>query len=62
MHGNTRGKDLFEKLFLAMRKFNLPFGKLSGIATDGVSAMVGSQKGLTALLKSWFVVVLLQMT
>ena len=51
MHGTTRGEDLFEKLLLAMRKFNLPFEKLGGIATDGAPAMVGSQKGLTALLK-----------
>ena len=34
-----------------MRKFNFPFEKLGGIATDGAPAMVGSQKGLTALLK-----------
>ena len=47
----TRGEDLFEKLLLAMRKFNLPFEKLGVIATDGASAMAGLQKGLTALLK-----------
>ena len=51
MHGTTRGEDLFEKLLLAMGKFNLPFEKLRGIATDGAPAMVGSQKGLTTLLK-----------
>ena len=51
MHGTTRGEDLFEKLLLAMRKFNLPFEKLGGIATDGAPAMVGSPKGSTALLK-----------
>ena len=51
MHGTTRSEDLFEKLLLAMGKFNLPFEKLGGIATDGAPAMVGSQKGLTALLK-----------
>ena len=51
MHGTTRGEDLFEKLLLAIRKFNLPFEKLGGIATDDAPAIVGSQKGLTALLK-----------
>ena len=51
MHGTTRCEDLFDKPLLAMRKFNLPFEKLGGIATDGAPAMVGSQKGLTALLK-----------
>ena len=51
MHGTTRGEDLFEKLLLAMRKFNLPFERLSGLATDGAPAMVGSQKGLTTLVK-----------
>ena len=51
MHGTTRGEDLFEKLLLAMRKFNLPFEKLGEIATDGAPAMVGSQKGSTALLE-----------
>ena len=50
MHGTTRGEDLFEKLLMAMGKFNLLFENLGGIATDGALAMVGSQKGLTALL------------
>ena len=44
MHGTTCGEDLFKKLLLAMHKFNLPFKKLSGFATDGATAMVGSQK------------------
>ena len=43
MHETSRGGDLFEKLLLAMGKFNLPFEKLGGIAIDGASAMVGSQ-------------------
>jgi len=51
MHGTTCGEDLFEKLLLAMRKFNLPFEKLSGLTTDGPPAMVGSRKGLSALVK-----------
>ena len=33
-HGTTRGEDLFEKLLLTRGKFNHPFEKLDGIATD----------------------------
>uniref|UniRef100_A0A8C1LT94 Uncharacterized protein n=1 Tax=Cyprinus carpio TaxID=7962 RepID=A0A8C1LT94_CYPCA len=51
MHGTTKGKDLFEQVVLAMNKFELPFEKLSGLATDGAPAMLGPQKGLTALIK-----------
>ena len=51
MHKTTHGKNLFEKLLLAIGKFNLLFEKLSGIATDGAPAMVCSQKRLTALFK-----------
>ncbi|KAK0148944.1 General transcription factor II-I repeat domain-containing protein 2 [Merluccius polli] len=51
MHGTTRGEDLFEKLVSALQKFELSFEKLSGLTTDGAPAMVGSQKGLTALVK-----------
>ena len=49
MHETTSGENLFEKLVLAMHKFNLPFEKLSGVTADGAPAMFGSQKGLTAL-------------
>ncbi|XP_073687696.1 general transcription factor II-I repeat domain-containing protein 2A-like [Garra rufa] len=51
MHGTTKGEDLFEQVVLAMNKFQLPFEKLSGLATDGAPAMLGQQKGLTALIK-----------
>ena len=52
MHGTTRGEDLLQKLFQALDKFNLPFDKLSGVATDGAPAMmVGKHKGLVSLLK-----------
>uniref|UniRef100_UPI00358F8063 general transcription factor II-I repeat domain-containing protein 2A-like n=1 Tax=Myxine glutinosa TaxID=7769 RepID=UPI00358F8063 len=51
MHGTTKGEDLFEQVVLAMNKFELQFDKLSGLATDGAPAMVGVQKGLTALFK-----------
>ena len=44
MHGTTRGEDLFEKLLLVMHKFNLPFEKLSRIATDGATAVVGHKR------------------
>ena len=43
--------DLFNQVIVAMNNFELPFEKLSGIATDGAPAMVGAQKGLTALVK-----------
>ena len=44
------GEDLFEQVVLAMNKFEL-LEKLSGLTTDGAPAMVGPQKGLTALVK-----------
>ncbi|TWW71158.1 General transcription factor II-I repeat domain-containing protein 2A [Takifugu flavidus] len=51
MHGTSKGEDLFSQVVVAMNNFELPFEKLSGIATDGAPAMVGTQKGLTALVK-----------
>ncbi|CAK6436213.1 unnamed protein product [Pipistrellus nathusii] len=51
MHGTTRGEDLFERLVLSMKKFELTFEKLSGLITDGAPAMVDSQKGLISLVK-----------
>ena len=52
LDGTTRGEDLFQKVLSALEKFNFPLSKLSGIATDGAPAMVGSKKGLVALMKS----------
>ena len=49
MQGTTKGEDLFQQVLLAMNKFDLQFDKLSGLVTD--YAMVGAQKGLTALVK-----------
>ena len=46
MHETTGDENLFEKLLLAMRKFNLPFEKLSRFTTDGAPAMAGSHKGI----------------
>eukprot|EP00066_Takifugu_rubripes_P002448 XP_003964395.1 PREDICTED: general transcription factor II-I repeat domain-containing protein 2-like [Takifugu rubripes] len=51
MHGTSKGEDLFSQVVVAMNNFELPFENLSGIATDGAPAMVGTQKGLTALVK-----------
>ena len=51
MHETTGDEDLFEKLLLAMRKFDLPFEKLSRFTTDSAPVMAGSQKGLTALVE-----------
>ncbi len=38
MHSTTKGEDLFEQVILAMNKFELPFEKLSGLATDAWQA------------------------
>lgn len=34
MHGTTKGEDLFSQVVVVMNNFELPFEKLSGIATD----------------------------
>ena len=52
MHETTCGDHWLEKLLLTMRIFNLRFEKLSGLTTDDAPAMVGSQKGLAALVKN----------
>lgn len=52
MYGTTKGEDLFKQVVAVMNNFELTFEKLSGIATDGALAMVGAQKGLTALVKN----------
>ena len=44
MHETTRGEDLHQKLLQALGKFDLPLGKLCGVATDGAPAMVGKHK------------------
>ena len=46
MHETTRGEDLLQKLLQALDKFNLPFDKLCGVATDGAPAMVRKHKSL----------------
>ena len=51
MHETTRGEDLLKKLLQALNKFNLPFDKLCGVATDGAPAMVGKHKVMVSLLK-----------
>lgn len=51
MDGTTKGVDLFKQVVLGMDKFELSFEKLSGLATDGASGMLGPRKGLTALIK-----------
>lgn len=61
MHGTTKGEDLFEQVVVAMNKFELPFEKSSGLATDGAPTMVGAKKGLTALVKKkWAIWVWMQ--
>ncbi|KAL6463909.1 hypothetical protein MHYP_G00283000 [Metynnis hypsauchen] len=51
MHDTTKGEDIFEKLIIAMQSYGLSLNKLSGLTTDGAPAMVGTHKGLVALIK-----------
>jgi hypothetical protein len=51
MHGTTTGEDIFNELDKIIKKYDLPYNKLSGISTDGAPAMVGAQKGVIALIK-----------
>lgn len=50
-HGTTKGEDLFGQVMSAMNQFELSFEKFGGLATDGATAMVGGQKGLTGLIR-----------
>ncbi len=51
LHGTTTGEDIFAEIKSAINDFDLSYEKLSGIATDGAPSMVGSKKGLVALIK-----------
>lgn len=51
MHDTTKSEDIFEKVMLAVHRLLLSFEKLSGLTTDGASAVVRSQMGLVALVK-----------
>ncbi|XP_070409546.1 general transcription factor II-I repeat domain-containing protein 2A-like [Nothobranchius furzeri] len=42
MHSTTKGEDLFQQVVVAMNNFELPFKKMSGIATDGAPAMLNN--------------------
>ncbi|KAK1343747.1 hypothetical protein QTO34_014300 [Cnephaeus nilssonii] len=44
VHGTTRGEDLFERLVLSMKKFELRFENVSDLTIDGAPAMVGLHK------------------
>lgn len=50
LKGQTRGADLFMSVSSAVDDMKLPWGKLSGIATDGAPAMVGERSGLATLI------------
>ena len=51
MRATTCSEKLFEKLLSAMCKFTILFEKLIRLATVNATAMVGTQKGITALVK-----------
>ena len=43
--GTTTGEDIFQQTKMLMSKFNLPFGKLHRVSTDGAPAKVESKNG-----------------
>lgn len=51
-NGTTKHEYLFEQVVLAMNKFELPVEQLRVFTTNGAPAMVGPQKGLTALVQA----------
>lgn len=42
--------DLYEAVKSTLARFSLTFDNLSGIVTDGASAMIGKKEGLAKLL------------
>lgn len=52
MHRTTRGKDLFQTVYSALKDFEQPYEKLSGLAKDGAPYMVARKKDLVALIKN----------
>ncbi|CAI9727253.1 Hypothetical predicted protein [Octopus vulgaris] len=54
MHGTTRDEDLFQMVSSALKDFDLPYEKMSGLAIDGTPSMVGCEKGFIALIKNEF--------
>uniref|UniRef100_H2ZWP1 HAT C-terminal dimerisation domain-containing protein n=1 Tax=Latimeria chalumnae TaxID=7897 RepID=H2ZWP1_LATCH len=54
LHGTTKGVDFFDAVQKCVNEYG-GFGKSSCIVTDGAKAMVGSEVGLSGLLKKkWF--------
>ena len=51
MEVSTTGEEIFSNVKSAIMDYELSFEKLIGIATDGAPSMVGTQKGLVALIK-----------
>jgi hypothetical protein len=50
LNGTTKGSDIFEAVRNCVDKYG-GFDKCSSIATDGVTTMVGEQKGFSGLLR-----------
>lgn len=43
MKGTTKGADIFKCIMMILNRYNIDFTKLSGIITDGASAMIGKR-------------------
>lgn len=50
LNGQTRRMDLFASVSSAVDDMKLPWSKVSGIITDGASAMAGEPNGLSTLI------------
>lgn len=48
----TTGKDIFDALVKTLNKLHVDWSKLVSLSTDGAPAMVGTAKGVAALLKN----------
>lgn len=51
LKGTTTGKDMFEAVSDSLDKVGLKWDKLSGVTTDGASAMTGERKGMASMVQ-----------
>ncbi|CAI9730295.1 Hypothetical predicted protein [Octopus vulgaris] len=54
MHRTTRGDYLFHMVDSALKDFDLPYDKMSGLATDDTPSMVGREKGFVTVIRNEF--------